>query len=564
MAGRIGRARWVAHGLAVTASAASFVLPVGSASAAPVGAITEFTAGLHPLSGPVGIAAGPDGNVWVADENDRFIRVSPGGQMTDVSATTGYAPIGLAAGPDGNLWFTDLNTPAIGRLSPSGQVSRFSAGLDPAGSLIVQIAAGPDGNMWFTDEPYTGNPAAIGRITPSGQITEFTTGLGGSSSPWGIAAGPDGNIWFADADAIGRITPSGQITEFTTGLGGGSSPFEIAAGPDGNLWFTDVGTTKAIGRITPTGQIIEFSAGLIAGSAPNGIAAGPDGNLWFTDLGSTNAIGRITPSGQITEFSVALSASQSWIAPGPDGNLWFTVYGDTAPAAIGRIGAGTPAASQTAPVVAGSAQQGTQQVCEGDRWSDWAGEQPSVSAFGFDGYQWLLDGNVIAGQSARSYTPAAADIGHQLSCRVTVTYPLLAVTVPATSAGVTITPQVTGPPGAAGAAGATGPIGTAGPTGAIGATGPTPATPAGPRAGACVGRRLFWIHLGGKGRVARATLVHEGRVIRNLSRRGGASVRVDLRGLPRGRSTVVVTVRSPRGAQWKLVRHYVTCVPRSS
>ena len=237
-------------------------------------------------------------------------------------------------------------------------------------------------------------------------------------------------MWFTDGGttrAIGRITPSGQITEFSSGLNAGSYPAAIAPGADGNLWFTDQGTTGAIGRITPSGQITEFSSGLNAGSDPGVIAAGADGNLWFTDQGTTGAIGRITPSGQITEFSSGLNAGSfpNQIAPGADGNLWFTDFGTTR--AIGRIGAGVPAASVGAPSVTGSVQQGTQQVCQGDRWSDWAGQQPLVGAYSFDGYRWLLDGAPIAGQTAQTYTPATGGIGHQLACTVTVTYPLLDV-----------------------------------------------------------------------------------------------------------------------------------------
>ena len=356
--------------------------------------------------------------------------------------------------------------------APVGAVSEFSAGLN-SGSSPVQIAAGPDGDLWFTDE---GNTAAIGRITPAGQITEFSTGLNSGSSPYQIVAGPDGNLWFTDqgmTSAIGRITPAGQITEFSAGLNGGSFPVGIAAGPDGDLWFTDNGSTPAIGRITPAGQITEFSSGLNSHSSPYWITAGADGNLWFTDLGMTKAIGRISPAGQISEFSSGLNSNFPFgIAAGADGNLWFT--GDSGP--VGRFGVGAPAASARAPSVTGSGQQGTQQVCQGDQWAVWAGQAPSYSAFGFDGYQWLRDGTAIAGQASQTYTPSTGDVGHQLACTVTVTYPLLDVTASATSTPLTVIAQASGPPGPAGAPGATGATGSpgaAGPTGATGKQGPS-------------------------------------------------------------------------------------------
>jgi len=122
--------------------------------------------------------------------------------------------------------------------------------------------------VWFTDE---GTPPAIGRITPSGQITEFSVGLNSGSWPYAIAPGPDGDLWFTDdgsTPAIGRINPStGEITEFLTGLqasdGGypsdGSYLGGIAPAPDGNLWFTDGGCD---GNDAPACEIGDIGAGM--------------------------------------------------------------------------------------------------------------------------------------------------------------------------------------------------------------------------------------------------------------------------------------------------------------
>jgi streptogramin lyase len=222
------------------------------------------------------------------------------------------SPGAIVAGPDGNVWFTEDVPPAIGRISPRGRITEFSAGLD-VGSEPTAIVAGPDGNLWFTEG---GRPAAIGRITPGGTITEFSAGLNARSEPESIVLGPDGNLWFTDdgvtnlgIPAIGRITPSGTITEFSACLHTGrlGNALSITRGPDGNLWFTNntrsigagvgvgLGPPSAIGRITPSGKITEFSAGLQFFSRPLAIVAGPDGNLWFTDF-DESAIGRISPS----------------------------------------------------------------------------------------------------------------------------------------------------------------------------------------------------------------------------------------------------------------------------
>jgi hypothetical protein len=64
---------------------------------------------------------------------------------------------------------------------------------------------------------------------------------------------------------------------------------------------------------------------------------------------------------------------------------------------------------------------------------------PSTSLYPFDGYQWLRDGGVIAGQTGPSYTPTSGDVGHQLACAITGTYavPFL-VTVSGASAAITV------------------------------------------------------------------------------------------------------------------------------
>lgn len=231
------------------------------------------------------------------------------------------APLGIAAGPDGNMWFTENpfslggrgpNDSRIGRITPAGVITEFA--LPGSGRLSGPIVAGADGALWF------GEDGKIGRITTAGAITELTLPIV-SSTILGIAAGPDGNLWFAktvfDSDGsngrIGRVSPSiftgspppfPAITEFTVpaanlitdlGLTFHGSPMNIVSSPDGNLWFTDSEIGK-IGRITTAGAITELTPPTPFGG-PAGIAAGPNGDLWFTEF-FANRIGRISALGQ--------------------------------------------------------------------------------------------------------------------------------------------------------------------------------------------------------------------------------------------------------------------------
>src|SRR5262245_60736353 len=194
------------------------------------------------------------------------------------------------------------------------------------------ITRGPDGNLWYTD-----SGDKIGRITPAGVITVFSAGITPGSEPAGITAGPDGNLWFTEdaGNRIGRITPAGVVTEFTNGLSPLSIPALIVAGPDGHLWFTEQ-ATDGIGRITPAGVVTEFAAGITPDASPAGITVGPDGNIWFTELNG-NQIGRLNLAQVGATTTTTLVTSTATAVFGQSFTLTATV---TSPA-------GTPTGSIT-------------------------------------------------------------------------------------------------------------------------------------------------------------------------------------------------------------------------
>ena len=57
--------------------------------------------------------------------------------------------IGIAAGPDDNIWFCENKGGKIGCLTPAGKVTEYRVAEDSEPFMII---VGPDGNMWFTDE----------------------------------------------------------------------------------------------------------------------------------------------------------------------------------------------------------------------------------------------------------------------------------------------------------------------------------------------------------------------------------------------------------------------------
>jgi streptogramin lyase len=441
---------FVRAGVATALATALAGLGAGTAGAAPLGAVSEFPIPT-PNSGPASIAPGSEGNIWFTEEGqDKIGRVTPAGSIAEFSIPTPESePLGITPGPEGNIWFTEYRGDKIGRITPAGSIVEFPIPTPNSGP--TGIALGAEGNLWFTENggpKEEGKGDKIGRITPTGFITEAVTPTP-ESGPAGIAPGPDGNIWFTEPgkNNIGRFTPGGGITEFH--LVGGGGPLGIAPGPDGDVWFTEQWGNK-IGRIPSTGAPITEVTLPLPNSRPNGIALGPDGALWFTEDArakrieegvekeyEASKIGRITPSEAITEYPTSIPESNpSGTAPGPDGNLWFT---ESSRNNIGRIGTGAPAPLLAAPTVSGNHEAGSAQTCSGS-WNSFASLQPSPGLFGLDGYAWQLNGVPIPGATAPTYTPSAANIGAQLSCSETATYPLLLVTASAASANVAVIP----------------------------------------------------------------------------------------------------------------------------
>jgi streptogramin lyase len=66
--------------------------------------------------------------------------------------TPSSTPIGITAGPDGNLWFNEFNGNNIGRISPTpkNQLTEFPVPTTNSGPVF--ITTGPDGNLWFTEQ----------------------------------------------------------------------------------------------------------------------------------------------------------------------------------------------------------------------------------------------------------------------------------------------------------------------------------------------------------------------------------------------------------------------------
>ncbi|WP_162499751.1 NHL domain-containing protein [Mucilaginibacter terrigena] len=265
----------------VPASAYSQVTRV--AGTAAVAGYVNGPANTAKFSAPYGVAVDKNGNLLVSDYYNSVIRkITPGGQ---VSTYAGIGSPGSADGPansasfdelmgitidaDGNLYIADSNNKKIRKITPQGDVSIYAGdGLQGAdnGDVLTasfgnptSIAMDAGGNMYVADQ----TNSVIRKITPAGVVSTFAgtvgvqghlDGIGTSAlftNPEAIAVDAVGNVYVTDlAGYVRKITPAGMVTTIagngTTTVTDGPAlstgfygPSGIAVDAVGNVYISD-------------------------------------------------------------------------------------------------------------------------------------------------------------------------------------------------------------------------------------------------------------------------------------------------------------------------------------
>jgi virginiamycin B lyase len=129
--------------------------------------------------------------------------------------TTRYLPNpgyqGITEGPDGTIWVVEENANAIGHFDGDGSLLD-TIPIPTPNSHPREITTAPDGSLWFTEY----GASQIGQVTVGDKgsvtITEQMTPTP-DSGPFGITPGQDGNIWFTEnrANQIGQVVLVGPM-----------------------------------------------------------------------------------------------------------------------------------------------------------------------------------------------------------------------------------------------------------------------------------------------------------------------------------------------------------------
>ena len=327
------------------------------------------------LYNPHGVAAGPDGSLYIADSSNNRIRKVTNGVITTVAGngTAGFSgdygpalgaqlsdPEGVAVDSAGNLYIADALNSRVRKVS-NGVITTVAGGganLGDNGSATSAqlyspkgVAVDSAGNLYIAD---TYNQLI--RKVSNGVITTVAgTGTHGPSSgdngpatsaslfsPSGVAVDSAGNLYIADTgnSRVRKVT-NGIITT-VAGTGGYGFSGDNGPATSAQLYNPEGITVDAAGNLyiadTLDNRIRKVSNGIIttvAGNGtygfsgdngpatssqlghPTGVAADSAGNLYAADR-DNNRIRVLTPVGSSCTYSVSPASFQ---APASGGNL---------------------------------------------------------------------------------------------------------------------------------------------------------------------------------------------------------------------------------------------------
>ncbi len=210
-------------------------------------------------------------NLYVTDGNyNRVLKVTPQGTITTLVDFRGDpTTVGAAAGPDGNLYIAQFGlapyTPGSGhvdRLTPDGTVTE---GVVRNLTTPVDVAFAPDGTLFVLQfaaqfDPrrlrYLPSGGEVRRVDPGGTTTVIVSGL---MFPTGMTFGPDGALYVSNYGNESN-DGQGQIIRVVIGIQPGAGPAVPA--PDESKSYalaqpTPMGQAAATAEIGGTVNIVE-------------------------------------------------------------------------------------------------------------------------------------------------------------------------------------------------------------------------------------------------------------------------------------------------------------------
>ena len=310
------------------------------------------------LSGPVGVAVGPNGELYVADAgNQRVRRIDRFATITTVAGTGvgGFSgddgpgsdaqlksPKGVAVNADGDVFVADTGNNRVRRIDPFGTISTVAG--DGTATVLNQpaeVAAYDTGNLVFIADTNNNRVRRLDLTTAAlttiaGTGTAGYSGDGGAAAtakvdhPAGVAVDPLGTLTIADtknhrARSMRPASVSAAPTQVLATPGNSQATVAWTAADDGGTPITSYSITATPGNKTCTwssGPLSCIVSGLTNGTSYTFTARAT--NVMGTSPVSapSNAITPAAVPGTPTAVTATRGNAQAtvaWTAPAANG-----------------------------------------------------------------------------------------------------------------------------------------------------------------------------------------------------------------------------------------------------
>ncbi len=289
------------------------------------------------LNGPENLSFDSKGGYYVVEANGNHVRhVQTNGVISTVVDTSGVfgdtgdggaansatiaGPLGVAADPSGNVYVADNINNVIRKVNTNQVISTFDS--DPTFVNLVSLMTDSQGNVYSVDS----GACVVREITPGGSSSIIAGVLGSCgynsdgipantaelNAPYGVALDKNGNLYIGDAgnNRLRMVNPSGTISTFAgtgqaacdfSGDGGPATsaelcePSGVATDPYGRVFIADYGNNR-VRVVDSTGTIYTYLGSGLFGfngdgrrapyanlGGPISVGIGPLNTLFYVD-----------------------------------------------------------------------------------------------------------------------------------------------------------------------------------------------------------------------------------------------------------------------------------------
>ncbi|WP_428267590.1 hypothetical protein [Haliangium sp.] len=255
--------------------------------------VTDGPRGTARFNNPVGVAVGPDGNIYVTDfDNSLVRRVTPDGEVTTLVDRQDFVrPFGITFAPDGTLYVQTDGNDGGGLSATTGTIWEIDTG-DGSAQVVARdvgrprgLAALSDGRLVLVDysahyvqllDPSQATPAPT-PLAGSPGVPDYADGNGTSARfnrPLGVVVADNDDIYLVDSEnhCLRKLTIAGEVTtvtgtpqtpgsaDGTLAEAGFNLPYALAQDSAGSLYLSEQGTAR-IRKLDLTGDAVTTIAG---------------------------------------------------------------------------------------------------------------------------------------------------------------------------------------------------------------------------------------------------------------------------------------------------------------